>query len=47
MKKLAWAKFKTPIIEKISVSPDASKNNSMPYSVPFKREKVMTSILMV
>ena len=30
MKKLAWAKLSTPIMLKISVSPLASRNSSMP-----------------
>jgi hypothetical protein len=30
MKKLAWAKFSTPIMLKISVRPLASMNSSMP-----------------
>lgn len=43
MKKLAWAKFNTPIMLKISVSPLANKNNSMPYSTPLNIAKMKLS----
>ena len=46
MKKLAWAKFKTPIMLKISVRPLANRNNNIPYRTPLKSEKKKTSKLL-
>ena len=40
---LACAKFSTPIMLKISVSPLASMNSSMPYTKPFSSEMTKTS----
>ncbi len=44
---LAWAKFSTPIMLKISVRPLVSMNSSSPYTTPFKSEIVASSSIPV